>query len=142
MNDLQRYAFLAECARPELAQHFKSGGPYTHFVTVKFDGLATEGLASSERAGYSSKALSEAVLGISNKLLRGFVEEIVDSSGSQRRRVYAYNHQAGGVVLTYEEKDDDLFVGRGVLLAHEHTGILAEMLRTYGLPFPANMKRS
>lgn len=144
MNSLQRCAFLSERSSPELIEHFRIGGPYTHFVTVKTDSAATEGLSDSERVrGYSSRDLADSVSRINDRLSPSrLVDEtsVMDLCG--RRRTYAHDHQAGGVIVTFEEMAGEDYIGNGVLIAHEHTGILTEMLRAYGLPFPANMRRT
>lgn len=138
---MQKYGFVAECADGRLIEHVRRNS--TNIVLVGRDRMTTTGLADSERYGYSLNDLANAVERIRGRLGDcSVVEEEGDTQGNSRRRVYAHNGHAGGIVLTYEEIDRALFVGRGVLLAHEHTGILAEMLRAYGLPFPAGMKRT
>ena len=141
MNVVQRYGFVDSAAKDILIDHLRTNS--THLVIAGQDGLTTTGLAVSEREDYSSRSLADAVLRINSKLnpIR-LVDETLVLDGCERRRVYAHDSQAGGVIMTFEEKRHDDFVGAGVLIAHEYSGILAEMLRAYGLPFPANMKRS
>jgi len=144
MAGLQRYGFVSDCAGDALIYHLRHNS--THFVIIGANGSTTSGLADSERmGGYGWQDLARSISRMHTLLYpHRLVEETPPSVEGWRKRVYTHNNQAGGSVVVFDEPSnrEDSLVVAGVLLAHEHIGILADMLRTYRLPFPAGMRRT